>query len=122
VTTLHPAATRDIACRAVGDPRGERRARNETAFRTVNEAIAAGRGLTDAGRLLPFVCECGRIGCTVILELTAGRYEAVRDDPRRFVIAPGHDSPDIERVVEEGAGWAVVEKFGEAGEIAEEDA
>jgi len=105
----------------VDDPRGARRARNETAFRTVNEAIASGRGLSDAERRLPFVCECGRLGCTVILELTRGAYEAVRDDPRRFVVAPGHDSPEIERVVEEREGWAVVEKIGEAGEIAEKE-
>ena len=106
----------------MADSRDERRARNETAFRTVNEAIAAGRGLTEVERRLPFVCECGRLGCTVILELTRGQYETVRDHSRRFVVAPGHDTPEIERVVESGDSWAVVEKIGAAAEIAEEDA
>jgi hypothetical protein len=105
----------------VDDPRLERRARNETSFRTVNEAIAAGRPLVDAEKPVPFVCECGRLGCTEILEISSGAYQAIRDDPRRFVIVDGHESPDIERVVSRRDGWAIVEKFGEAGEIAEAD-
>jgi len=107
----------------VHEPHGERRALNETAFRKVNEAIAAGRPLADVEEPVRFVCECGRVGCTVVLEVTHAEYRAVRSDPRRFLVAPGHDSPDIERVVSRGEGWATVEKFGDAGAIAEaEDA
>ena len=104
------------------DPRKERRARNETSFRTVNEAIADGRPVADAEKPAPFVCECGRLGCTEIVELKPADYQSVRENPRRFVVGVGHDSPDIERVVAESEGWAVVEKFGEAAAVAEEDA
>ena len=103
-------------------PRDRRRARNETAFRKVNEAITAGRPLADAADSRPVVCECGRLGCTLILELTPEEYHAVRSDPRRFVVADGHESPEIERVVSRRGGWAIVEKIGEAGTIAEEEA
>jgi len=103
----------------VDDPRHEQRARNETSFRKVNEAIEAGRSLADADGRVPFVCECGRVGCTEIIEVPPGGYHAVRSDPRRFVIAAGHDSPEIERVVESHGSWAVVEKIGDAAEIAE---
>ena len=102
------------------EPRNERRARNETSFRKVNEAIEAGRTLADADRPAPFVCECGRVGCTEIVEVPPAGYRAVRSDPRRFLIATGHDTPEIERVVESHGSWAIVEKIGEAGEIAEE--
>ena len=90
-------------------------------MRDVNEAIATGRPLSDAEKPAPFVCECGRLGCNEILELTPADYQAVRNDPRRFVMAIGHDSPDIERVVRRRERWAIVEKIGEAASIAEED-
>jgi hypothetical protein len=111
-----------LSIAAVDDAQQERRARNETSFRKVNEAIAAGRALADADKPVPFVCECGRVGCTEIIEVPPGGYVGVRSDPRRFLIADGHDSPEIERVVERHGTWAVVEKVGEAGEIAEEEA
>src|SRR5947199_17611 len=53
----------------------ERVARNQAAFRTVNEGIAAGR--EDSGRPQPFVCECAIVGCTELIMLTADEYEAV---------------------------------------------
>jgi hypothetical protein len=36
-----------------------------------------------------------------------------------FAVVPGHERLDVERVVEEGRGYFVVEKLGEAGEAAE---
>jgi hypothetical protein len=106
----------------VDDPRKERRARNETSFRTVNEAIADGRPVADAEKPAPFVCECGRLGCTKIVEVKPADYQSVREHPHRFVVAIGHDTPEIERVVAEAEGWAVVEKTGDAASIAEDDA
>jgi hypothetical protein len=103
----------------VDDLRAQRRAGNETSFRTVNEAIAAGRPLADAEQPVGFVCECARVGCTVVLELTCGEYRTVRSDPRRFVVAPGHEAPDLERVVSRREGWTLVEKVGEAASVAE---
>ena len=36
-----------------------------------------------------------------------------------FFVKPGHGRPELERVVEENERFAVGEKFGEAGEVAE---
>jgi hypothetical protein len=38
-------------------------------------------------------------------------YESVRADPLRFVIALNHESPEIDRIVEENERFATVDKF-----------
>jgi coenzyme F420-reducing hydrogenase alpha subunit len=40
------------------------------------------------------------------------QYEDVRADATRFIVAEGHEQPDIERVVEQNADHTVVQKFG----------
>lgn len=102
-----------------------RRARNEALFREVNERIVEletglGGYDRDASLLIGFVCECPRQDCGEMLEVTHGQYEAVREHPRRFLVLPRHEDGDIARVVERHAQFLVVEKLGEAGEIAVE--
>jgi hypothetical protein len=52
------------------------------------------------------------------LALTPAEYESVREHGDWFVVAPGHEDPRIEVVVEPFDGYVVVEKRGEAGEVA----
>jgi hypothetical protein len=94
----------------------ERIARNEGAFRRINEAIEAGRVTRDG--LVGFVCECSQLGCNEIVQLTIGEYEAVRADSRRFLVACGHEGA-AEDVVECHRRFHVVVKCGEAGDRAE---
>ncbi|TMM04539.1 MAG: hypothetical protein E6G10_04905 [Actinobacteria bacterium] len=101
------------------DPQGERIARNEAAYREVNEAIRAGRADQAADAPRPFVCECGRLGCNELVELTLGEYEAVRANPRRFLMLPGHEIPEVEHV-ERHDGYVVAEKRQEAAAVAED--
>jgi hypothetical protein len=35
----------------------------------------------------------------------------------RFVVVPGHEITDVERVIETTPAYSVIEKFGEAAEI-----
>ena len=100
--------------------RDERLARNESRFRLVNEGIAAGRGLRDVEARLSFVCECGQLGCTEILSVSVGEYEAIRRSGRRFLVAPGHVDRVSEVVVREADDHAVVEKLGDAGDTADD--
>jgi hypothetical protein len=44
-----------------------------------------------------------------VVELELADYEAVRSDPRCFVVAPGHDTP-LDEVLRTGDGYAVVKK------------
>jgi hypothetical protein len=88
-----------------------KRAQTEALFRDVNERIAesAGRFAADSAE---FVCECADPNCTHRVETTLEHYDAVRDDPTHFLLVPGHEDADIERVVERrGPKIAVVEKF-----------
>jgi len=103
------------------DARQERLARNEALFRDVNErvrAIAAVHG--DDNHIYEFYCECSNADCTFQLKGTLAVYEAVRAHPARFVIAPNHSMPEIEKVVEEAEGWWVVEKIGEPAKLVED--
>ena len=103
------------------DPDQERLARNEALFREVNERVeeVSSRLSYDEGSdKTGFVCECSRENCTELVEITYAEYEAVRSDPRRFLIRPGHEDLKVDRVVEEHPAFLVVEKFGEASEIA----
>lgn len=94
----------------------ERIGRNEATFRRINEAIETGRVTRDG--LVGFVCECSRLGCNEVVELTIAEYEAVRSNPRRFFVARGHDGT-AEEVIELADRYCVVEKRGEAGQVAE---
>ena len=100
--------------------REQRFARNEAAYREVNEAIHAGRSDGDEDPPRPFACECGRVGCNSLVELTLAEYGAVRTDPRRFFMVDGHQIAEIERVVERAPRYIVVEKLGEEARIAED--
>jgi hypothetical protein len=103
----------------VADEREERIARNETLFREVNERIEDISRRNAAGDGLEFLCECGRRDCLEALGVSRPAYEAVRSHGDRFLVAPGHQAPDVEHVVEEHEGYLVVQKMGEAGDIAE---
>jgi predicted ThiF/HesA family dinucleotide-utilizing enzyme len=93
------------------DAEGRQRvAMNEATFRRVNEGIET---IRDAGGRLTFLCECGRLGCNVLILLTRAEYEAVRANPRRFAVVDGHEIPEVEDVVERAEGYIVVEKRGE---------
>jgi hypothetical protein len=99
----------------------ERAARNEEVFREVNERIEAGAEQHDVSGSLPFHCECGQASCLETIELPSARYEAVVRERYHFVVLPGHEEPEIERVVEDEGDFLVVEKIGEAREQIDRD-
>jgi len=107
--------------RGVDQAERERRiARNEVAFRSANETLHTvfadpGEEPLDA---YPFLCECGRRDCTEVVQVALEVYEEIREHPARFLILPGHKQLASETVVEQGAGYEVVEKAGAAGDIA----
>lgn len=94
-------------------------AANEALFRTVNEAIERGQWPGEEGRDTSFRCECAQLGCAELVLLTVTEYEGVRAYPRRFIVAVGHEQPEVETVVERRSAYLVVEKLDEAGEEAE---
>ncbi len=103
----------------MADETKERIARNEGIFREINEGIKRGRWPGEEDSISGFRCECASLGCTHMLSLTFREYERVRRNPRRFIVAPGHERLDVEAVVERRDGYLVVQKLGQAGEVAE---
>jgi hypothetical protein len=101
------------------DSRETRLARNETLFREVNERIEAAveRAAREDAHVYEFFCECSNTDCALLLPLTIVEYEAVRSDPRQFIVAPGHELPEIETVVAQNRGYQIVTKVGDAAKF-----
>jgi hypothetical protein len=98
----------------------QRVASNEDQFREVNEAISRGQWPGEGGDAVGFRCECATLGCNRVIELPPNEYERIRAHPRRFLVLPGHQREEFEKVVETKPTYLVVEKVGEVGESAEE--
>jgi hypothetical protein len=88
----------------------QRAKRNEAFFRTINDEI------DQQLRAVPvhaYVCECADATCAETVRLHRDDYEDVRaGGDRRFLVVPGHEAPEIERVVERHETYYVVEKTG----------
>ena len=54
-------------------------------------------------------CECRDPGCHALVAPTLCEYRAVRIHATRFIVAPDHEDPETERIVQEGSRYAVVE-------------
>ena len=96
-----------------------RAAASEATIRDVNEGIERGQWPGEEDAPVGFRCECARLGCNRLIELSVHEYEEIRAHPRRFVLIPGHEFPDIETVVESRGRYIIVEKRDLAGEAAE---
>lgn len=97
------------------DERFERQARNEGLMRTVNDRIAAlderAGGWAAPEERFVFQCECGRTsGCDGHVVMTLSEYERVRSQRDRFVVMPGHETREIEDVVEQDERYLIVDK------------
>lgn len=98
----------------------ERLARNQALFREVNERLYE---LVTAPTvtLLEFICECTDPNCVMSLSVAPGEYEAVRANSKRFIVARGHEVPEVEFVVEDNRRFLTVEKTVETEFMAESD-
>jgi hypothetical protein len=95
-----------------------RLAANETIFREVNEGIERGQWPGEDREPVGFRCECARLGCNLLIQLTLAEYERIRANPRRFMMVPGHEIPALETVVERSSNYLIVEKREAAGDRA----
>jgi hypothetical protein len=99
----------------------ERIGTNESVLRQINEGIERGQWPGEEEAPVGFRCECARLGCNEVLELSVREYEEVREHPRRFIVVPGHERLDAETVVERHRNYLVVQKLDQAGETAVEN-
>ena len=94
-----------------------RAAKTEAVFREVNERIAESAEKFQADEAA-FVCECSDAACTDRIDAPLVEYEDVRADGATFMVAPGHEDGDIERVVRGEPAFRVVRKVGAVGVLA----
>lgn len=93
-----------------------RAARNEAAFRRLNENLAD--ALPDAsGHTAGYLCECSTADCRRIVDLTMDEYRAVRADKMTFLLIPGHQRDDVEDVVETYPHYLMVRKHDNVAKI-----
>jgi hypothetical protein len=97
----------------------ERLVRNQLVFREVNDRIREVTQRFDVAGPTDFICECSREDCTETVSLAAEEYEGVRSSPTLFVIVPGHETPEVEQVVDTNARFMLVEKFKHADKVIE---
>ena len=97
----------------------ERLAKNEILFREVNERLDD--LAVSWAKTTDYLCECSEAACVEIVELTNAEYERVRSRPTVFVVRPGHERTEIEKVIEENEGFFLVEKVVAVEKIIEED-
>jgi hypothetical protein len=87
----------------------DRIAKTEALFRDVNERIAEASERLDTDEA-EFMCECADPQCAERLEVPIDEYEDVRSDGTQFLLDPEHVEPEVERIVRERNGYAVVKK------------
>jgi hypothetical protein len=103
------------------DSRSDRAARNEALFRRVNERVEeVNKAFEPILGTADFFCECADVECMEKIRMTIPEYEALRQVSTHFAVKPGHEDPTTERALEERVGYMIVEKFGHAGERAEQ--
>lgn len=88
----------------------ERLALHESIERDLNASTANWRSSASEEAMHLLWCECSEPLCGALLKVSKHEWDAVRADPHRFFVAPGHVDHRIGETVEEGERFWVVEK------------
>ena len=102
------------------DQRELRAARNQAMFRAINEKLReVNAALASVSETFVIACECADVSCIQTISLSPDDYEHVRSHPNSFAVLPGHVYPDVEDVVSENGGYAIVRKHDTGATLAE---
>jgi hypothetical protein len=95
-----------------GETRLARAEKNEQAHKEHNERRARledEAGVPQDDRV-PFVCECDDPDCARAVVMRLDEYERAVRPPDQFVVRPGHEDLEVERIVERHDEYVVVSK------------
>jgi hypothetical protein len=92
------------------DARTSRARETGETFANANERIRMTAESYDFGEPVPFLCECSEVTCVESIRLSLATYREARAGAGAFIVLPGHEDPEVERVVARGNGYLVVEK------------
>jgi hypothetical protein len=62
------------------------------------------------GAVLEIACECGRSGCAEVIALPPCVYEQAQREPRRLLLAPGHELSGVGRALNRYDSFVVAAK------------
>jgi hypothetical protein len=83
---------------------------NEKLFREVNERVEQMQDSLQAAEP-QWICECGDETCIEKLTVPLDAYHGVRAHDDWFLIKHGHETLEVETVVDQREGYVVVEKL-----------
>jgi hypothetical protein len=69
-----------------------------------------GEQFAGIGSVVEIACECGRSGCAEVMALPRCVYEQAQGEPRRLLLAPGHELPEIRRAMSRYDSFVVVSR------------
>ena len=106
----------------MADDRTARVGQNEALYRIVNERIMKLHpGSAMQEHEFGIVCECASLGCQKQIPIRPEVYEQTRARSDHFIVIPGHQLDDMEKVIEDHGAFIVIEKTPtEAKRLAEE--
>jgi hypothetical protein len=89
---------------------------NEVLFRKANEEIqqAAKDYMAPSEQkelMIEFYCECSNMNCRERVVMTPDQHIQTHVDPKRFVLKPGHETSDVEEILEKSDHYIVVKKY-----------
>lgn len=84
---------------------------NEETFASANERILASAERFGFDQLVPFICECSKTTCTETIRLSVDTYRQAKNGSDAFILLPGHENSQVEKIVAHGNGYVLVEKF-----------
>jgi hypothetical protein len=95
-----------------GGQRLSRAEKNEQAYKDHNERRAEmdEEGGVPLDEPVPFACECDDPHCSRAVELSLADYERASAPTDQFVVAPGHEDPEVEVVIQTHSSYLVVSK------------
>ena len=84
---------------------------NEALFRAVNERIEhLNESFATVTEMFEVVCECGNSACAAQISIATDAYERVRAGATLFIVLPGHETAEIEEIVDKQDAYYVVRK------------
>ena len=92
-------------------------AKTESRFRDVNERIVETAERVGANEA-ELVCECGDPECGERIAAPLEDYEETRGHGSHFLVSPGHEEQEHERVVKTRPGFRIVAKLRGVGALA----
>jgi hypothetical protein len=69
-----------------------------------------GEQFAGVGSVVEIACQCGRSGCAEVIALPLCVYKQAQREPRRLLLAPGHELPGIRRALSRYDSFVVVSR------------